>query len=151
MQTRSSRLLNWITRIQNHSKSNVKKIGNKVGQIQFNKFKCQPREKWITRITLSKKTIVSPQLNNRQRLNIELLRLNFSECYRGKPFVFIDRLYLKRVELLQLRNGTILLNDHLLGRNKGPFLYGDLDKCLRYISKEHYKYVFIGRKRYVKR
>ena len=77
--------------------------------------------------------------------------LNFSECYRGKPFVFIDRLYLKRVELLQLRNGTILLNDHLLGRNKGPFLYGDLDKCLRYISKEHYKYVFIGRKRYVKR
>ena len=105
----------------------------------------------ITRITLSKKTIVSPQLNNRQRLNIELLRLNFSECYRGKPFVFIDRLYLKRVELLQLRNGTILLNDHLLGRNKGPFLYGDLDKCLRYISKEHYKYVFIGRKRYVKR
>ena len=151
MQTRSSNLLNWITRIQNLSKSNVKKIGNKVGQIQFNKFKCQPREKWITRITLSKKTIVSPQLNNRQRLNIELLRLHFSECYRGKPFVFIDRLYLKRVELLQLRNGTILLNDHLLGRNKGPFLYGDLDKCLRYISKEHYKYVFIGRKRYVKR
>ena len=149
MQTRSSNLLNWITRIQNLSKSNVKKIGNKVRQIQFNKFKCQPREKWITRITLSKKT--SPQLNNRQRLNIELLRLNFSECYRGKPFVFIDRLYLKRVELLQLRNGTILLNDHLLGRNKGPFLYGDLDKCLRYISKEHYKYVFIGRKRYVKR
>ena len=124
MQTRSSSLLNWITRIQNHSKSNVKKIGNKVGQIQFNKFKCQPREKWITRITLSK---------------------NFSKCYRGKPLVFIDRLYLKRVELLQLRNGTILLNDHLLGRNKGPFLYGDLDKCLRYISKEHYKYIFIGR------
>ena len=88
MQTRSSNLLNWITRIQNLSKSNVKKIGNKVGQIQFNKFKCQPREKWITRIKLSKKTIVSPHLNNRQRLNIELLRLNFSECYRGKPFVF---------------------------------------------------------------
>ena len=88
MQTRSSSLLNWITKIQNHSKSNVKKIGNKVGQIQFNKFKCQPREKWITEITLSKKTIVSSQLNNRQRLNIELLRVNFSECYRGKPFVF---------------------------------------------------------------
>ena len=86
MQTRSTNLLNWITRIQNHSKSNVKKIGNKVGQIQLNKFKCQPREKWITGITLSKKTIVSPQLNNRQRLNIELLRLNSSECYPGKPF-----------------------------------------------------------------
>ena len=123
MQTRSSSLLNWITRIQNHSKSNVKKIGNKVGQIQFNKFKCQPREKWITRITLSKKTIVSPQLNNRQRLNIELLRLNFSECYRGKPFVFIDRLYLKRVELLQLRNGTILLNEQVTGTGTFPFFH----------------------------
>ena len=64
MQTRGSSLLNWITRIQNHTKSNVKKIENKVGQIQFNKFKCQPREKWITRITLGKKTFVSPQLNN---------------------------------------------------------------------------------------
>ena len=131
MQTRSSSLLNWITRIQNHSKSNVKIIGIKVEQIQFNKFKCRIREKWLTGITLSKKTIVSSQLNNRQRLNIELLRLNFSECYLGKLFVFIDRLYLKRVELSQLRNGTILLNDHLLGRNKGPFLYEDLDKCLR--------------------
>ena len=92
MQTRSSNLLNWITRIQNLSKSNVKKIGNKVRQIQFNKFKCQPREKWITRITLSKKTIVSPQLNNRQRLK----KLNFSEFYRGKPFVFIDRLAIEK-------------------------------------------------------
>ena len=84
MQTRSSNLLNWITRIQNLSKSNVKKIGNKVGQIQFNKFKCQPREKWITGITLSKNAI-SPKLSNRQCFNIELLRLHFSECYRGKP------------------------------------------------------------------
>ena len=55
MQTRSSSLLNWITRIQNHGKSIVKKIENKLRQIQFNKFKRRPREKWITRITFSKK------------------------------------------------------------------------------------------------
>ena len=72
MQTRSSSLLNWITRIQNHSKSNVKKIGNKVGQIQFNKFKCQPREKWITGITLSKK-----QLFHHNSTIVNALTLNF--------------------------------------------------------------------------
>ena len=72
MQTRSSNLLNWITRIQNHSKSNVKKIGNKVGQIQFNKFKCQPREKWIARITLSKK-----KLFHHNSTIVNALTLNF--------------------------------------------------------------------------
>ena len=106
MQTRSSSLLNRVRRIQNHSKSNVKKIKNEAGQIQFNKFICRPRGKLITIITLSKNTIASSQLNNRQRVNIKLLRLNFREYHRGKPFVFIDRLYLKLVELLQLRNGS---------------------------------------------
>ena len=64
MQTRSSNLLNWITRIQNLSKSNVKKIGNKVGQIQFNKFKCRPREKWIAGITLRKKKLFHHNLQS---------------------------------------------------------------------------------------
>lgn len=69
MQTRSSNLLNWITRIQNHSKFNVKKIGNKVGQIQFNKFKCQPREKWFTRITFGKKIKLFQTIVNALTLN----------------------------------------------------------------------------------
>ena len=108
MQTLGSSLLHRITTKHKHSKLNVKKIRDKVGQINFTKLKCQLRESWITRSMLSKNTNVSPQLSNRLRLNNEILRLHFSESYSGKPLVFIYRLYLKRVEILQLRKGPIL-------------------------------------------